>query len=223
MYINGDVEANRLELYDIVQTGERIKIYISTYTKNVWIEGYVETCDVDNYAMVTTCQISVTCEEPWWKDLVQMIHSLSSVQGNFYFPYYTVTPKPVSTYQRVKFLNLINDGNTSSGLTIELIATGTVVNPIIYNYDTKAFIGLGTTEKPYTMVYGDKVVITTSQNNKKVKLIRNAKETNIFNCLKPGSEFLQVGVGSNTFTYTTTQGTENLNITFKYYSQYKGI
>lgn len=223
MQINGDVESNRLELYNYVQTGKTIKIYIQTYQRNVWIEGKVESCEVDNFQMKTTAQISVICGDPWWKHLEQSINSIKATKKMFYFPYSTVEPKPVGVYESIQLLNLINEGNVASGMTIEMTARGTVVNPIIYNRDTKEYIGLGSSEKPFTMLNGDKVIITTYPNNKKIKLVRNAKETNIFNYLTKGSTFLEIGVGDNIFTFSTDEGSGNLGIVFKHYSQYKGI
>lgn len=223
MYINGDVEKNRLELYNYVQTGQYIKIYIDTDSRNVWIEGYVETCEIDQFQRNTTCQISIICPEPYWKDLTESINTINSTQSTFYFPYFTVTAKPVSTYEQIQILNLINQGNAVSGMTIELTARGTVINPIIYNRETREYIGLGNEEKPYTMQSGDRVVITTHTNNKKAVLIRDAVETNIFNALIPGSSFLQVDVGENIFTFATSSGSEYLDIVFKHYSLYKGI
>lgn len=223
MQINGDVESNRLELYNYVQTGRYIKIYIETYQRNVWIDGYVETCNVDNFQMRTTCQISVICGDPWWKDLEQTINSIDVANGMFYFPYYTVEPKPVSIYESVQLLNLINKGNAPSGMTIEINAKGTVVNPIIYNRETREYIGLGNTNKTFVMNKGDKVIITTHTLNKKATLIRNAIEINIFNYIIEGSTFLEVGVGENVLTFTADEGKDYLSITFKHYSQYKGI
>ena len=92
MQINGDAESNRLELYNYVQTGGYIKIYVQTYQRNVWIEGRVESCEVDNFQMRTTAQISVICGDPWWKHLEQSINSLKATKGMFYLPYYNSNP-----------------------------------------------------------------------------------------------------------------------------------
>lgn len=223
MVIKGLVEQNRLELYQIVQNGKYIKLYISTSSKNVWIEGRVETTEIDPFQQATTCQISVICPDPWFKDVEETINSINTVQPKFHFPFHIVDPIPFSIYETIQILNLINQGNVSSGMTIEITARGTVVNPIIYNRETSEFIGLGSTSKPYTMQSGDKVVITTHTNNKRVKLIRNAVETNIFNYLTPNSTFLTVASGDNVFTYFADDGDEYIDITFKHYSNYEGI
>ena len=223
LQINGDVESNRLNLYQYAQTGKYVKLYISNDSKNVWIEGKVESIETTMFAMQTVCQISVLCPEPYLKDVEETINSISTVKGNFYFPFYTVDPIPFSVYETLQILNLINLGNVKSGMTIEIYAKGTILNPIIYNRETKEYIGLGCSERPYEMRQGDKIVITTYANKKKVTLSRNAEETNIFNCLKPNSTFLQLESGDNVFTYSADDGNEYIDINFKYYSHYEGI
>lgn len=223
MAIKGIVEQNRLELYQCVQNGKYIKLYLSTNSKNVWIEGRVESTEIDSFQQLTTCQISVICPDPWFKDVEETINSINTVHPKFHFPFHIVDPIPFSIYETIQVLDLINEGNVSSGMTIEITAKGTVVNPIIYNRETSEFIGLGSTDNPYTMQPKDKIVITTHTNNKRVKLIRNAVETNIFNYLTPNSTFLTVDSGDNVFTYSADDGNEYLDITFKHYSNYEGI
>lgn len=148
---------------------------------------------------------------------------MNIIEPKFYFPFYTVKPRPFSIYSQISILNLINGGNVSSGMTIELSARGKVINPTIYNRDTKEYIGIGSDERPFTMIKGDMILITTHINNKRVKLIRNAVETNIFNYLKKGSKFLQLEIGDNIFTYSAESGNEYIDIDFRYYSNYEGI
>lgn len=223
LYINGNVEENRLEIYKVLQNGKYIKIYISTRTKNVWIEGYVEHIDIDNFTNKTSCQISILCPDPWFKDVVETINSLNTVKALFRFPFAIVEPIPFSTYDQIQVVNLINHGNVDSGMTIELKARGTVINPIIYNRESREFIGLGTSTFPFEMISGDKIVITTHKNNKKVKLIRDAEEINVFNHLIKDSTFLQMQPGDNIFTYAVDDGNEYIDITFKHYSNYEGV
>lgn len=223
LQINGDVESNRLNVYKYAQTGKYIKLYISTESKNVWIEGRVESIETTMFDMKTICQISVLCPEPYFKDLEETINSISTIKGNFYFPFYTVEPIPFSVYETIQVLNLLNLGNVKSGMTIEISARGKILNPIIYNRETQEFIGFGCTQRPFEMQPSDRIIVTTYSNNKKVKLIRNANETNIFNSLKPNSTFLQLESGDNVFTYSADSGDEFIDIKFRHYSNYEGI
>ena len=223
IYVKGNVEANRINLYGYVKNGKYIKIYFKNGARNVWIDGRVEAIEPGLFDNQQIVQVSILCPDPWWKDVEEMINSINTIQNKFYFPFYTVEPIPFSVYETIQILNLVNKGDISSGMTIELYARGTIVNPIIYNRETTEYIGLGNAEKPFTMLAGDKIVITTHTNNKKVKLIRNAEETNMFNYLTQGSTFLQVGAGDNVFTYSADSGNEYIDIKFKHYSNYEGV
>lgn len=223
LYINGNVEENRNELYQYFQAGEYIKVYLSTRTKKVWTEGQVETIEIDNYQNKTTCQISILCPDPWLKSLEEILEEMNTVKSLFYFPFYTVEPIPFSEYASIQILNLLNQGNVKSGMTIEIYARGQITNPIIYNRETREYIGLGSAERPYVMQPKDRIIITTHTNNKKIKLIRNAVETNIFNYLKEGSKFLNLSVGDNIFTYSADSGNEYIDINFRYYANYEGV
>ena len=223
MNITGNVEDNRIELYKYIRNGKYIKLYFKNGRRNVWIEGRVEKLEIDQFSMKTSCQISILCPSPWWSDIQEIINSINTVKGNFYFPFYTVEPIPFSTYETIQILNLVNSGDIASGMTIEVFARGSITNIKIFNRETAEYIGLGCEERPFTLQAGDRVVITTYVNNKKVKLIRNAEEINVFNDLTPDSTFLQVGAGDNVFTYTADSGNEYIDIIFKHYSQYEGV
>lgn len=222
-YINGDVEQNRIELYKYIKNGKYIKMYFENGVRNVWVDGRVESIEIDQFAMNTSAQVSIVCPDPWWKDVEEVINSINTVKPSFIFPFSIVEPIPISVYEIIQILNLVNQGDVSSGVTIEITARGTIVNPIIFNRETKEYIGFGTEEQPYEMQGGDKIVITTHTNNKEAKLIRNAEEINIFNYLKEGSTFLQVSSGDNIFTYSADSGNENIDIIFKHYSNYEGV
>lgn len=221
--IRGNVEANRINLYRYAKNGKYIKVYFGNRTRNVWIEGRVESLIPDMFSNQEMVQISILCPYPWWQDVEEMINSINTVKSELYFPFYTVDPIPFSIYETIQILNLINNGDVASGMTIEIYARGTITNPIIYNRETTEYIGLGSAERPFEMEAGDRIVITTHTNNKKVKLIRNAEETNIFNYLKQGSKFLQVEAGDNVFTYSADKGNEYIDIQFKHYSNYEGV
>lgn len=223
MNIVGKVEENRINLYKYIKNGKYIKVYFENKTRNVWIDGRVEHLDVDQFQNTTTCQISILCPDVWWKDVEEAINSINTIKSNLYFPFYTLTPIPFSEYSTIQILNLINKGDIDSGMTINVRAKGEITNLKIFNRETREFIGLGTDDSPYVLQAGDEVIITTHPNNKKIKLIRNATEYNIFNYLTPNSTFLQMGAGDNVFTYSASDGNEYIDITFKHYSQYEGV
>ncbi len=56
-----DVEKRRHELYQVVKPSRYIKIYYSTKNISVYAEGIVETCEMENFEMLTKGQISILC------------------------------------------------------------------------------------------------------------------------------------------------------------------
>ena len=71
---------------------------------------------------------------------------------------------------------IINNGDVETGIIIEMLASGNVVNPTIYNADTRGSFGLN-----ITLQMGDKVTINTTPGNKSVILTRYGIERNIIN------------------------------------------
>ena len=57
------VESRRHQLYKVVKPSRYIKIYYATAGIDVFAEGYVESCEVQNFEMLTTGQISILCPD----------------------------------------------------------------------------------------------------------------------------------------------------------------
>ena len=60
------VEARRHQLYKVAKPSRYIKIYYATAGIDVFAEGYVESCEVQNFEMLTTGQISILCPDIYW-------------------------------------------------------------------------------------------------------------------------------------------------------------
>ncbi|MDE6666454.1 MAG: phage tail family protein, partial [Ruminococcus sp.] len=61
-----EVEKRRHELYKVVKPSRYIKIYYATKNISVYAEGIVETCEVENFEMLTKGQISIICPDIYW-------------------------------------------------------------------------------------------------------------------------------------------------------------
>lgn len=112
-----------------------------------------------------------------------------------------------------------NYGGIEAGLTFELFATGSIVNPKIFNYMTNEFIGLD-----FTMEAGDQITITTGTGNKTISLFRNGQTTNIFNSIMQDSTWLQLPNVGGVFVYTVESGLlSDLEITIKHFDLFEGV
>ena len=219
--INVDAEKNRIALYKVIKTKRVINVYYENGERNIFIRGYVENFEIDYFAMKQTASISILCPEPYLKNAEELISEISLIIGNFHFPFAIAAeaPIPLSYYDDSLEINVLNVGDTQCGMTIEIRITGDVVNPVIYNRQTREFFGLD-----YTFKSGDVIYIETVKGNKSVQLLRDSEYINIFNYISKDSKWLQLEIGDNVFTYEAEDdGTTFMEVRFRYRPLYEGV
>ena len=92
------IEARRHQLYKVVKPSRYIKIYYATAGIDVFAEGYVESCEVQNFEMLTTGQISILCPDIYWYSTTSVMAYYSQITGAFTFPFPTDgNPEPFIT------------------------------------------------------------------------------------------------------------------------------
>lgn len=214
-----DVEKMRILLYKYFRIKQWCKIYYSNDSRDVYCEGYVETFENDRFVMNNEVQISIICPSPWFKELDEIVFNMSQVLPTFEFPF---AVEENGTEFSILYENIltevINSGDVDTGVLMELSAIGEVINPRIYNYDTREMIGLN-----FTMMSGDLIKISTIKGNKYVKLIREGIETNIINRLMNKPDWFQLPVGSSNFTYDCTSGREFFAVKFIGQNLFEGV
>lgn len=213
------IEANRNKLYRYLNTGEKVKLYYKNNSRDVMIEGYVDNYDGSLFEMKQTLIIYIKCLDPDFKDRFETQANMSTVMDLFEFPFSIEEEGiPFSEIDKALTQNVINNGNKKAGLIIELTATGEVVNPRIYNVDTRESLGL-----KMTMKNGDKIRINTNKFKVGIELTRNGVTQNAINSIMKNPTWFQLDVGDNLFTYVCESGEEFLNIKFIYSNLYKGV
>ena len=218
--INGEVEANRIHLYEYFRTGAWCKIYYSNGSRNVFIEGYCEAIECPLFEMKQQMQISIICPNPYLKSLLKIYSDISKQFANFEFPF-EIEEEGVefSILEVDRETVVINGGEVSSGLIITLTArNGNVAYPVIYNVNTGEFLHLN-----LVMQEGDIIIINTNKGSKSVKKISNGLETNVINSFVAGSTWFQLPVGASVFTYHATFNDEGLKVEFESNLLYEGV
>ena len=76
VYINGDIQKNRLALYKHFRNKEWCKIYYEDDLRDVFIEGYVQALDVSSFTQKQVAQISILCPNPYFKDVETIVQSI---------------------------------------------------------------------------------------------------------------------------------------------------
>lgn len=222
VYINGDVQKNRLTLYKYFRNKEWCKIYYKDDSRDVYIEGYVQTLEVTPFVQKQVAQISILCPNPYFKDVETIVQSISKSIKRFTFPFSINIDEPVafSTIELEKITNVINDSESETGLIINVLFMGSVNKLEIRNVDTgKNFI------IDYEFIKNDKLVINCNRGSKSVILTREAVEYNLIPYVRNGATFFQLGIGDNKFSFLADDGVDDMlvDINFKYYKVYLGV
>ena len=217
----GNVEKSRINLYNYFKSKQYIKLYLENNTRSVWIDGYIESIEGDLYAEdAEKIQISIICNDPYFKDTETGVYMFSNVESGFSFPFSIAeTPGvPISELSEYVEVNVYNASDYETGLVLTLTANGGVVNPTIYNMTTNENFSLN-----ITMETGEIITIDTRPGSKSVKLNRNGTISNILNNMVIGSEWITLTVGDNVFSYTTDTGSEYLYVIANAQPIYEGI
>lgn len=217
--LEGDVEANRINLYKYFPPKQTVTIYFKNGSRDVYIKGKVELIECDCFVKKQVVQVSVICPQPYFKAINDIVSYFSDVSSLFEFPFSIgesgIEFSAITTNIRK---SIINAGDVPSGLVIDLYAIGTVVNPVIYDVFKRTHIKL-----MCTMEAGDRIIINTNHGEKSITLVRAGVSTNIMGYLYPSSSWLTLESGDNVFTYDTESGNSNLQLTFTSSVLYGGV
>lgn len=213
------VEENRQRLYRYFKVKKEVKLYFKNENRDLLISGKVEGFDGSLFAQKQAIIIEVRCFKPYFKDRIERAVNMASIIDLFEFPFSIENEGlEFSRIDKALTQNIYNAGDTETGLIIELSASGEVVNPTIYNADTREYFGLN-----ITMQYGDLIRINTNVFNKKVELVRYGETRNIINNILKGNKWFKIAPGDNLFTYQCECGEEFLNFKFIYSNLYEGV
>ena len=217
--IEGNVEANRINLYKYFPVKKTVKLYFSNKSREVYICGTVELIECDLFSNKQVAQISIICPRPYFKNVDDLVTMFSDVSKMFSFPFAIaktgVEFSSISTNQR---RSIINTGDTETGVVIKLFATGSVVNPVVYDVLKRTQLRLN-----FTMIPSDTVVINTNIGEKSIELIRDGVSYNALGYMAQDSTWFMLEAGDNVFTYDADSGNSNLQLTFTTSVLYSGV
>lgn len=217
--IEGNVEANRIALYQYVKSKKQCTVYYKNSTRNVSIVGYVEGFEIGFFEEKETVQISIICPRPYFVDNVETNLEFSSVTPLFEFPF-SIPEEGIEFSSLVlgEEVNIINNGDIETGIIVTFTAYGVVQNPTIYNVETRQSLKV-----EIEMNEGDILTINTNKGSKSIISTVDGVETNVLNDLAVGSTWLQLESGDNVMTYTADNYPENLTCNIEYSNLYEGV
>lgn len=217
--IEGDAEANRIELYRYIKAKKQCTIYYRNGRRDVSIVGYVESLNVGIFEQKEIAQVSILCPKPYFADVVNTILDMSAISSGFEFPF-SIDSEGIE-FSRVNAEQesiVQNIGDVETGALIVFHATGDVMVPAIYNVDTGERMRINV-----DMTAGDLLVINTKQGEKSIHLVVDGIESNVINKLIVGSTWLQFESGANTMLVDADMGVEHFQCFVTFNNLYEGV
>ncbi len=220
MSINSPAETNRIELYRYFKTKFPVRLYYQNETRNVYIDGYVQSMPIAFFDKKQVVQIVVFCPKPLFNGVENTVTTFSNVVDLFEFPFsIPVIGIEFSELTVAEEKDIINHGDIETGMIIQLHADGPVVNPTIYNVETNEFFIL-----EVTMTKGDEITINTRNTEKSIMLTSaDGTQTNLIGSLKEGSTWFKLAPGDNIFTATAGANPQNLDAVCIIQDQFEGV
>lgn len=217
--IDREPEYNRRRLYRYFRNKRKCRLFYKNSSLDVYIDGYVEDVVPGIFEQKQAVQISVLCNNPYFKNINASVYNFSWTSDGFEFPF-SIPEEGIefSTSDNISSLDIVNNGEQEVGVEINLIANGSVLNPTIINVTTGERFTLNV-----DMDSGDQIVITTHKGNKHVNLIRNGVTTNIMNTVASNPTWFKIDIGDNIFSYSADEGGELLDVSFTLTEEFLGV
>jgi hypothetical protein len=202
-----DYVEQRNRLYTFFQPRSEGTLYLYEGENGKKIKYQVEKVTPSGTGPVRHITISLICPDPKWYALEDQLTQLAVWQGKITFPLRITNPFTVTEKVNSLIGNVYNESAVPMGLTVKFMATGTVVNPSLYDVNRYELMQINT-----TMHAGDVIIITTGDGNKRVKLISGGATTNINNRMAYPPKWLQAYQGDNLFRYNAESGIDSLSV-----------
>ncbi|APH22973.1 phage tail family protein [Clostridium botulinum] len=216
-----DLHRKRAFLSSFFNPRDKLSITYKDDAKTRKIFGIVQDITFNDVVGVTQeFLVQVLCPNPYWRELEEYKTTIALWEGDFEFPL-EIQAEGIEMGHRVSNLicNIANKGDVKCGMRIQFKALATVVNPSLFNINTREFIKINR-----SLNAGDVLEVTTEINNKRIELIKsNGTKENVFYWLDLESDFVQLDKGDNLFRYDAEKGIDNLEVAIYHTPLYLGV
>ena len=116
--INGPAEANRIQLYRYFKNKYPVTLYYKNSTRDVYIDGYCKSIQIEFFEKKQIAQITIICPEPYFNGATDSVVEFSSIEDLFEFPF--------SIEESKNLLPNTMTTQTIGGITFTVNSDGTV-------------------------------------------------------------------------------------------------
>lgn len=212
-FIQGDGKTQKQRIIDTVIPLDVGKIVVNDeYSIDVYIE---ESPIVDLETRFPRFEFSVTAAYPFWERTAKTSVAMSGLFGMFRFPWNITEEYKFGEMVESYFTPINNKGHVPTFYSIEIVANGTTVNPVISDALTGSFIKLNK-----TLTAGERINIDAMPDSLKVV---SSIDGDIEGLIDIESDLFSLPVGSTTLKYDAEEGRANLAVTLKYSDKLAGV
>lgn len=167
-----------------------------------------------------TFMVELTCPNPHFigdefsKNIAESIPALSSGFAIWEEPGFALEWKLFADE-----VEIVNSGACSTGLTIEFVAHGDVLNPRIDNLTTGEYLKIGYANNPMQLKSGNHLIIKTGVGTQRIEL----NGVNVSNKKDRASRYFQLAEGKNALKYSAESGYMNLDVYLNGSAEYMGV
>lgn len=218
-----NVEYAKREILRVIKLKQKCTLKWTQNNRTLTIDGVVERVEMPRFNNEVTMQVAIHCGQPFWEDLDAIVSEINEAISLHYFTtypddmlYFIEDGMPFGELDTSRTRTIVNTGDVTVGMQIEVLAYKTVTNPIIYD-STGNFFGVGYGSKSLVMNEGDKLIINTVAGDKYVTL----NGVSVLDKVKPQSTWLQLDAGENEFSINSTDAeTDNMTFSLSYMQRY---
>lgn len=189
---------------------------------DVYIEGYpTETPTIDWDRYWSNFAFVFHAAYPYWMQSNESAIDFVYYESAFQFPRsfsstvaWKITNKVIN-----QLMTIDNQGSVESGFIARFIAKDEVKGPQLLKVDTQEVIELPDLE----LTVGDVLVISTVENDRYTRLIRDGVEQNVFFYTSFDSTFFKLVPGNNPIRFDAKEGVSDLEVSLEYHTTYAGV
>lgn len=217
-----DFAYNRNLLNKLFKAGEAGTLVYEDELNTRQIEYYVESIESDGVWGSRMYTVSLLCDDPYFYEMDDITVELASWEDGFEFIHEFVAEGEQFGYRSEIMSQTIYNENAANRIGMEIIVgcLGAVQNPKITHVEQEKSITIGSSAKPFNMVSGDVLRITTGTNDKHVYLTHEGVTSEVNEYLTEDSEFIQLIRGANTIGYSAGSGASNMTLSITYRMRY---
>lgn len=218
--ILGDIENNRNALYAWTDTEQYVKVRYQNGVKSVYCEGHIEDCEVDMFTNSEVMSVAIICEDPYWKDLAEIVADISTLLKQFTIPFAINSEGvPFSSIREDNVTNIFNSGS-DTGVKFYIRTTGSVTNLSIYDAsDTTKKFSLN-----FTIPANWTIVIDTEGSPKTCKAYKpDGTMQNMLPFVGANPTWFTLKKGYNKFSFNADTGKNNVSISVRFTNKYLGV